>query len=252
MAFASLALNLVADDDNKLSDVFLRDLPPVPVLTPATLDFGAGTIDTASLPLAATLGNAGWSPLVVGSARITGPDAAQFELVADGCRLKTLRRAQACTVSVVFEPGGPGDRTATLAISDDFQGSPRTARLRGTAARIPNAKLEISPEIGKPGIVTIATGRGFPANTEVVLRWSQGITPKLARITTDGRGRFVVPVLVFHNDRTGPRTLLAEPAVTGGFAPAQADMLVTKPTVIPPRFGSLRIIDVPLVLVIRG
>jgi hypothetical protein len=125
-------------------------------------------------------------------------------------------------------------------------------RLRGSAERVPDAKLEISPEIGQPGIVTIASGRGFPPNAEVRLRWSEGITPTLPRITADARGRFEVPVLVFHNDRTGPRQLIAEAAATGAFAPATADMLVTKPTVIPPRFGSLRIIDVPLVLVIRG
>jgi Tol biopolymer transport system component len=252
VAFSSLAVNLVANDDNKLADVFLRDLPPVPVINPPSLDFGAGTVDTPSAPLAATLGNAGWSPLVVGNGRITGTDPAHFGIVADGCRLKTLRRAQACTVTVVFEPRSQGAKNATLAISDSFTGSPRTVRLRGNAARVPNARLEISPEIGQPGIVTIATGRGFPANTEVRLRWSEGITPKLPTITTDAQGRFTVPVLVFHNDRTGPRQLIAEPAATGAFAPPTADMLVTKPTVIPPRFGSLRIIDLPLVLVIRG
>jgi hypothetical protein len=155
-------------------------------------------------------------------------------------------------VSVVFEPQAPGGRAATLAISDDGDGSPRTVRVRGTAARIPVARLELSPELGQPGIVTIASGRGFPPNTEVRLRWSEGITPKVPRIVSDARGRFEAPVLVFHNDRTGPRELVAEPAVTGAFAPTTAEMLVTKPTVIPPRFGSLRIIDVPLVLVIRG
>ena len=80
-------------------------------------------------------------------------------------------------------------------------------------------KLEISPEIGHPGIVTIATGTGFPANTPVVLRWSQGITPTMDPVVTDARGRFEIPVLVFHNDRTGRRDLVAEGAVAARRSP---------------------------------
>ena len=59
-------------------------------------------------------------------------------------------------------------------------------------------------------------------------------------------------MLVFHNDRIGPRDLIAEPVDGRSFPPVSAPVLVTKPSAIPPQFSVLRFIDLPLVLVIRG
>jgi Tol biopolymer transport system component len=249
VAFASNSRTLVRDDGNNAYDVFLRDLPPVPVINPATLDLGSRAVGTESLPLAATLGNAGWSPLSVTKASITGANKADFRVVADGCKARTLRRNEACTVSVVFKPVAKGARAATLAVADAFAGSPRTVRLRGRASQ---AKLVLDPPIGPPGIVTIAEGSGFPPSTQVRLHWTIGITPKLATVTTDAQGRLRVPVLVFHNDLTGKRELSAEAVDGAAFPSVAATMLVTKPPVIPPRFDIIRIVDLPLVLVIRG
>ena len=86
----------------------------------------------------------------------------------------------------------------------------------------------------------------------MALRWSEGITPDLPEITADDKGRFSVQVLVFHNDRTGPRELIAESATGTGFPPATAEMLVVKPTTVPPTFARLRIVDLPIILVMRG
>ena len=249
VAFASDSTVLVNGDDNKAYDVFLRDLPPVPVINPATLDLGSRAVGTESLPLAATLGNAGWSPLTVTGATIAGTNKADFRVVADGCKDRRLARNEACSVSVVFKPTGKGARAATLQVADTFTGSPRTVRLRGRASL---AKLTLDPPIGPPGIVTIAEGSGFPPNSQVRLRWTIGITPRLATVVADGSGRFRVPVLVFHNDRTGRRELSAEAVDGTAFPAVAASMLVTKPAVIPPRFDIIRIIDLPLVLVFRG
>ena len=148
VAFASNGNRILDDDPNNTYDVFLRDLPPVPVLTPPTLDLGAGAVGTTSAPGAATLANAGWTPLSVTKASITGGDKGDFKLVADGCAGRQLRRNEACTVSVIFTPKAKGTRTSTLAIADSHTGSPRTVRLRGRASQ---AKLRLSPEIGPPG-----------------------------------------------------------------------------------------------------
>ena len=249
VAFASDSSLLVDDDVNKSFDVFVRDMPPVPVLTPALLDLGARAVGTESLPAAAVLGNQGWSPLAVTGATITGPNAADFAVVSDACLARSLKRFEACTVTVVFKPTGKGTRTATLEIADAYTGSPRTVRLRGAASL---AKVELDPDIAQPGTVVIATGSGFPAGSLVRLRWSKGITPHLPDITADAKGAFRVQVLVFHNDIIGPRELVAEPGDGSGFPPVAASMLVVHPTAIPPRFGWLRFIDIPLVLVIRG
>lgn len=249
VAFASDSPQLVSSDDNKTYDVFLRDLPPVPVITPATLDLGARAVDTESLPLAATLGNAGWSPLQVSGATITGANRKDFRIVADGCAARELRRNEACTVTVTFRPLDKGTRVATLEVADEFDGSPRTVRLRGVASK---GQLVLDPPIGQPGIVTMVEGSGFPPNTPVVLSWSLGITPRIDPVVTDDQGDFRVPMLVFHNDRTGPRELQAAPFDGTPFPPVAATMLVTRPSVVPPGFVILRFIDVPLVLVIRG
>jgi len=195
------------------------------------------------------LANTGWGPLTVTDASITGTDTDDFQVVADACAGRLLKRDQACTVSVVFKPVAKGARTATLAILDTFTGSPRTVRLRGRASQ---AKLVLDPGIGPPGIVVIARGSGFPPGAVLNLRWSRGITPHLRTVTADAKGRFRVPVLVFHNDITGSRQLIAEPATGTAFPPATVPMLVVRPSSIPPTFGIVRIVDLPLVLVIRG
>ena len=254
IAFASDSEILVADDDNETYDVFLRDLPPSPVIRPATLDLGSRDVGTESLSLAATLGNAGWSPLTVTGTSISGTNRKDFRIVADGCDGRVLRRNEACSVSVVFKPTGKGARSATLNVADNASGSPRTVRLRGraTEVKLAQTKLELKPDIGKPGIVTIATGSGFPPGARVTLSWSTGITPKLGTIVADDGGRFSVPVLVFHNDVTGPRELRAAPATGADFPSAAASMLVTKPPLIPPRFDITRLLNLPLILVFRG
>jgi hypothetical protein len=249
VAFTSNSPRIVGGDPNKTYDVFLRDLPPVPVLTPVSLDLGAGAVGTTSAPGAATLANAGWSRLAVTGSSIGGGDKKDFRIVLDGCKDRVLRRNEACSVSVVFSPTAKGTRTATLAIADNHTGSPRTVRLRGQASQ---ARLKLDPEIGPPGIVTVATGTGFPPGSLVSLRWSEGMTPTMADVTADEKGRFSVQVLVFHNDRTGPRDLIAESATGSGFPPTTAEMLVVKPTTVPPMFAQLRIVDLPIVLVMRG
>jgi len=249
VAFASSVDGLAAGDKNTLADVLVRDMPPAPLLTPAVLDLGSRSIGVTSLPAAAVLSNTGWAPLRVTGATITGPGAADFRVVADSCAGALLHRAQACTVSVTFTPVATGVRTAVLEVADSFTGSPRTARLRGTASL---ARLELDPAIGPPGIVTVATGSGFPPNTEVRLRWSHGITPGLPRIVSDAQGGFRVQVLVFHNDQTGLRDLVAEAADGTSFPPAAVPMLITRPPTVPPSFVILRILDLPIVLVIRG
>ena len=249
VAFASDSDSLVAKDGNGTYDVFLRDLPPVPVINPPTLDLGSRAVGAESLPLAATLGNGGWTPLTVTGAFITGTNKTDFRVVADGCAGRLLKRSDACTVSVVFKPKAEGTRAATLAVADTFAGSPRTVRLRGQASQ---AKLTLDPPIGPPGFVTIALGSGFPPKVPVRLSWTIGITPRLPAIVTDAKGRFRVGVLIFHNDLTGRRELSVEAVDGTAFPAVAASMLVTKPPVIPPRFDIIRIVDLPLVLVIRG
>jgi Tol biopolymer transport system component len=248
VAFASDSPRLVDGDTGRRSDVFLRDLPPVPTLTPSVLDLGARAVGLKSAPGAVVLSNTGWSPLTVKSAVVTGAHRKDFTVVSDGCAKRVLKRNQACTVSVVFRPVRKGKRSATLAIADSYTGSPRTASLRGSGSQ---AVLTLDPPVGPPGIVTIVEGAGFPSGSTVRLHWSEGITPQLDDVVADAVGSFRVPVLVFHNDVTGRRDLVAESVAGDAFPGVEAEMDVVAPSAIPPTFARLRIVDLPFMLVFR-
>ncbi len=253
VAFASLAPTLVAGDKLGFADVFLRDFPPVPRLVPPAIAFGSLAVGSPAPPAAATLRNDGWGPLAVRAATIGGAARTDYRVLADGCNGRSLHLDEACTVTVSFTPSAPGGRPATLAVPYAFAGSPRTSRLSGSGkqATVFSGRLTIDPKVGPPGIVVIATGTGFAPGSKVRLTWSVGETPTLPIVQVDASGRFRKQVLVFHNDLTGPRALLATPL--GGGKPASATMLVIRPSVVPPGFLIIRrLIDLPLVLVIRG
>jgi Tol biopolymer transport system component len=224
---------LVDGDTNQVTDVFLRDLPPVPSLAPDQLDFGNRAIGVAGPPLAAILTNEGWGPVTGRGATRDGPAASDFEIVFDGCLDRTLHRTESCPVTVTFTPAGEEERLAVLQVAHDGPGSPATARLRGGGSQ---AVLELDPKVGAPGIVTVATGTGFPPNTEIVLTWSRGVTPTIRPITTDADGAFRSQILVFHNDVIGSRDLVVAPSDGTSFAPFGTVFLVTAAGSQPPRF----------------
>jgi hypothetical protein len=230
VAFASTSPFLVAGDDNQLGDVFLRDLPPHPVLTPAVLDFGSSALGEPTLALGAIVSNRGWGPVRFSAATRTGTAAADFQLLADGCKPLRLHRAESCTISVGFTPTATGKRTAALNVPGSFGGSPLTATLTGSGSK---AALELDPPIGSPGIVTVVTGTGFPAGATIQLRWSIGITPKLPKIVADAKGSFRVQVLVFHHDVLGERELIATRLAGPVFPSTKATMRVVASPDVP-------------------
>lgn len=267
VAFASDSPRMAKGDRGTFTDVFLRDRvpvppvpaatpppqtakPPAPTITPPELDLGSLALGAAGAPGAAVLTNAGGSPLRVIGASITGVQASSFSIVMDGCADRVLAPGEGCSVSVVFMPDGEGDRSARLEIADAYAGSPRTVRLLG---RVSRGMVTLDPPIGPPGMVVVAIGSGFPAGIGINLAWSDGITPDLGEIVTDANGGFRVGVLVFHNDVTGIRDLLVEPADGTALPPTRARMRVTQATVVPPGFWMIRRpAGVPPWLLFRG
>jgi Tol biopolymer transport system component len=248
VVFASTGSDLVAGDGNEVTDVFIRDLPPIPTLTPPIIDFGGSALGEAPLTGAGVMTNAGWGPMTVQPATITGTNAGDFTVLADGCAGTTLYRSGACTVTLGFSPQRAGTRTAQLQVKSTAPGSPQTARLRGVGSR---ARIVLNPPIGQQGIVVVATGDGFPAGAAIRLAWSTGITPTLPTVTADANGRWQLQVLVFHNDVVGPRTLVATWVGGPSFPTLAVPMLVTVRSAAPPGFG-VGPVDSPLKLLFRG
>jgi Tol biopolymer transport system component len=147
IGFSSVATNLVAQDRNDRSDVFVRERPPALSLTPSPLDFGNVAPGTAT-SLTVTAKNTGAVPLTFAGVTIGGANAAEFTKGADTCAA-TLARDKTCTVAVSFTPSGVGPKAAELAFSDDAADSPQRVPLAGTGA-------EARPEID-PGAVDFGT-----------------------------------------------------------------------------------------------
>ncbi len=250
VAFASSSGALVAGDDNKVLDVFVRDLPPSPRLNPATIDFGTRALGSPPTPGAAILNNTGWGPLAVAPAKVVGAMPPDFPVEGDGCQGRVLYRGEVCTVTIGFSPAGKGSRTAILQVTAVGGGSGRTVDLKGRGSQ---AQIKLDPPIGSQGIVTVARGTGFPPNAQVQLSWSRGITQSMPVIKADGNGAFTVGVLVFHHDITGPRDLVAQSVGGTPFPTLSSSMFVSQRSASPPGFAIPgRIIDVPLVLLLRG
>jgi Tol biopolymer transport system component len=240
VAWTSTSAMLIADDGNGFGDVFVRDLPPAGTIEPAVLDFGTRALGTFAPPGAATLTSVGWTPLGSIVATIEGGNAGDFQIVADGCTGVVLPRPQSCTVTVRFTPGAVGPRSSTLRVDDDGLGSPHTVRLIGAGS---NAELTLDPPQGPPGIVTIAEGKGFPPNTEVVMVWSIGINEHRAPVVTDATGAFRMQVLVFHHDIDGPRDLVVSAADGTSFLPIAVGFFVSIDTQKPPGFDPTGLIS---------
>ena len=223
VAFDSTASSLVPRDTNSARDVFLRDLPPAVQVTPDQVDFGIVPLGTPASQTV-TVVSVGWTPVTLTGSTIGGAHPGDFVVAGDLCTGQTLGYGVMCTIAVLHVPTATGARTATLAIADTALDSPQVVTLVGG---VPAAQVRLEPQVGPPGIVAVAIGEHFPPGSLVTLRWNRGISQPLAPIVVGPDGTFTVGVLVFHNDRLGPRQL-AVTAAPGGpiFSDRTADFLV--------------------------
>jgi hypothetical protein len=119
-------------------------------LTPS-VDFGTVAVgNTTGANGFVFLSNGTASQLTLSSVVISGPNASDFSLFVpqfiglEQCQAATVVPAlgASCEANLVFKPSGTGLRTATLTITDNGAGSPRTVALSGMGANnvqaIPN------------------------------------------------------------------------------------------------------------------
>lgn len=78
----------------------------------------------------------------------------------------------------------------------------------------PGATLTVAPELGPAGFVTGAKGTGFPPGP-VTVTWQPGIGATTAIAGPDGT--FTTRMLVFPNDRLGPRAIIAVAGATTAY-----------------------------------
>ena len=110
------------------------------VLSPASLDFGNGSVGSASGALPEMLTNTATSPMVITGIAIAGSNAAEFTQTTT-CGA-SLTAGASCAINVIFTPGQIGPRSAGLIITDDTAGSPQSVSLSGVGLTAgPNATL---------------------------------------------------------------------------------------------------------------
>src|SRR3989442_1598900 len=110
---------------------------PPPTATPSATSsaFGNQRVGTTSAAQNLTLTNNGGTPLNLTSITITGAQAADFAFAAGNTcptGAGSVAPGASCTISISFTPAATGARTATVTITDDAPGSPRSVSLAGT------------------------------------------------------------------------------------------------------------------------
>ncbi|MDR3676720.1 MAG: choice-of-anchor D domain-containing protein [Acidobacteriota bacterium] len=104
---------------------------PAVNLTVTSLTFGSQTLGTPSAAQPVTLSNTGTATLNISSVAVTGANTGDFAMSSNTCGSSVAAGAN-CAISVTFTPAAPGDRTASVTITDNAAGSPQTVSLTGT------------------------------------------------------------------------------------------------------------------------
>lgn len=117
---------------------------PIPAIEPTSIDFGDQADRQRSAPRTINLTNHGSAPWKIRTLSVTGADSSDFLKMNDQCAGATLSPNSSCSVSVVFMPRAPGDRNATLTITDNTGESPHSVTLHGTSLSAPVPQASIS------------------------------------------------------------------------------------------------------------
>jgi hypothetical protein len=150
---------------------------PVVSLSPGSLNFASQTVGTTSPIQSSTLTNTGSATLSIGSIAVSG----DFGLATTGTSCPysggTVNVGASCTIDVTFTPTQTGNRTGSVAITDNAADSPQSLSLSGTGSQsatpVPFINQPLIPDVVAPGgaaFTLTVNGAGFvPAS---VVNWS--------------------------------------------------------------------------------
>jgi hypothetical protein len=102
-------------------------------LAPSSVSFGSQPVGTTSAAETITLSNGGSIPLSISGLAMSGANSGDFDEMADTCG-SALAAGSTCTIGVTFTPSSPGQRTATLSVTDNAGSSPQAASFAGTGS----------------------------------------------------------------------------------------------------------------------
>jgi hypothetical protein len=153
---------------------------------PSPLAFGSLAVGTGPAAQVVVVRNTGGGFLVGAPATITGPNAADFTIINDGCTTKVLGGGGICTVDVGFSPAAAGSETATLTVPTNANNV--TVALTGTGVATATAA---QATIAKPA--AFGTRRiGDPLVTKAVPVRNDGTAPLVISSATSSTSDFTV------------------------------------------------------------
>ncbi len=157
-------------------------IAPAPAVTvsPSAVSFPSINQGSSSAPQSLTVISSGNTTLHISSVSLSGPNPSDFSLT-NNCTAP-LAPASSCTISLVFSPAAPGQRTADLVITDDAQGSPQGVVLGGTGIAVLSA-LSLSP----PAPSFPATTQGASSAPQTLTAVNSGNAPlQVSSISLNG------------------------------------------------------------------
>jgi pimeloyl-ACP methyl ester carboxylesterase len=103
------------------------------MLSSETIDFGTQPLssNTQKTVSVTNLGNAALTGIL---ASVTGVNSSDFSIVGDDCSNTSLSPNTSCLITLAFVPSAAGSRAASLTLSSNAAGSPKTANLIGIGA----------------------------------------------------------------------------------------------------------------------
>jgi len=140
---------------------------PGVTFSPVTPSFPTITQGASGAAQSLTVLNSGTAPLHVSSVSLSGVNASEFSFT-NNCTAPVAPAAN-CTISLVFNPIGSGQRGASLVIADDAPGSPQTISLSATAnpafvpGPAPNGSTTTSVSAGQTAqyLLQLTPGPGY-------------------------------------------------------------------------------------------
>src|SRR2546426_774198 len=107
---------------------------PAVTLAPTNLAFGTQRLSTTSPAQTVTLTNSGTATLSITSIALAGSNPGDFAIAAGTTCTNgaTVVVGASCLLNLTFTPTAASARTATVTITDDAPGSPRSVSLAGT------------------------------------------------------------------------------------------------------------------------
>lgn len=211
------------------------EAPPEPVgplfaATPNPISFGNRLLLSNGPTSAVTITNGGDRPLQISETIVVGPgNPEDYKIASSTCNALVQPGGQ-CTVAVAFSPRGSGNRNAVLRFTDTAPGGPHLVGLTGSANQ---PTIEVRPGVTPPGRVVMVTGKQFPPNKAVTVKFLD--RPGQTVITTKDDGTFSAQLLVFHKATPETRSIVA---TMPEFADplARTPLLIVFPTVSPADF----------------